>query len=408
MEFTIDFFNIISDFGDEWVIKGLETDVLKKEVYIDLEYGLDKYYDPKTEVEVKIYDHSPQRVWRHLDVWDYKTYVRCSVPRVTCEDGQILTIRYGWSGPHDRHTYSFEIRAIQVLLATKNQTKSAELLGCTFRLINRIMHRSTTRGIERRNLEPNRFGNLSIDEKSFQKGHKYVSVISDPITGCVLDVGEGRDYQSVKEMLTSLLSTDQLKYVKTISMDMWKAYIKAANTLMPEAEIVHDRFHLVKYLNEVIDKVRRREVGGNEILKKSRYALLKNAENRTTKQESLFNEIMNTNLEVTQAFYAKETFKSLFDRHHDDSLIKTNLIAWADEFYRLGIKELQPVILRMLGHIDGVVNAMISSFTNAMAERLNGKIQEIKLSGRGYRKFENFRSAILFFHGKLNLIPLKW
>ena len=62
----------------------------------------------------------------------------------------------------------------------------------------------------------------------------------------------------------------------------------------------------------------------------------------------------------------------------------------------------------MLSHAKGVVNAMISTFTNAMAERLNGKIQEIKLCGRGYRTFKNFRSAILFFHGCLQLYPLKW
>ncbi len=59
----------------------------------------------------------------------------------------------------------------------------------------------------------------------------------------------------------------------------------------------------------------------------------------------------------------------------------------------------------MIKHIDGVVNALISNLNNAMAERLNGKIQELKLIGRGYRRFENFRSAILFFHGGLNLYP---
>ena len=56
-------------------------------------------------------------------------------------------------------------------------------------------------------------------------------------------------------------------------------------------------------------------------------------------------------------------------------------------------------------HIRGVINALTTSFSNAMAERLNGKIQEIKTAGRGYRTFQNFRNAILFFHGGLNLYP---
>ena len=65
------------------------------------------------------------------------------------------------------------------------------------------------------------------------------------------------------------------------------------------------------------------------------------------------------------------------------------------------------VVNMFKNHLIGVTNALINTFTNAMAERLNGKIQEIKIAGRGYRKFENFRSAILFFHGGLNLYPLK-
>jgi transposase len=58
-------------------------------------------------------------------------------------------------------------------------------------------------------------------------------------------------------------------------------------------------------------------------------------------------------------------------------------------------------------HLRGVINAMVETFTNAMAERLNGKIQEVKACGRGYRRFENFRNAILFFNGGLCLYPLK-
>ena len=62
-------------------------------------------------------------------------------------------------------------------------------------------------------------------------------------------------------------------------MDMWKAFMNTAKEILPQASIVHDRFHLVKYLNEAIDKVRRREVKTNEELNTSRYALLKNPEN---------------------------------------------------------------------------------------------------------------------------------
>ncbi len=79
----------------------------------------------------------------------------------------------------------------------------------------------------------------------------------------------------------------------------------------------------------------------------------------------------------------------------------------ASDALRRKIKEVTKVVDMFNNHITGVVNALITNFNNAMAERLNGKIQELKTVGRGYRKFHNFRSPILFFHGGLNLYPLK-
>jgi len=408
MTFTREFFNIISDFGEDWLITKIDSNVLEKEVYITLEYIGEKYYDPMTEEEVTLYDHSPERSWRHLDVWDYRTYIKCKIPRVLCSNGKVKKMNVGWSANNDRHTYSFEIKVIDTLLATKNQTKTSELLNCSFKTVNRIIHRCTDRCISRRDTHEYSFSHLSIDEKSFKKNHKYVTVLSDPILSCVLDVAEGRDYRSTRDMIENLLSQDQMKNVQTISMDMWRAYLKIAKTLLPEAEVVHDRFQLIKYLNEAIDLIRRREIKENEILKNSRYAVLKNEGNRTKKQQEVFETIMAANLEVSKAYFAKESFKSIFDKHNDDTICLENLKAWTSHFFMYDIKELNTVILRMLSHSKGVINAMISSWTNAMAERLNGKIQEIKLSGRGYRTFANFRSAILFFHGKLSLYPLKW
>ena len=125
------------------------------------------------------------------------------------------------------------------LKGTKNQTKTAELLRCpkgSFRsgfserspldrVINRIMHLSCQRGLQRRDMKSASFERLSIDEKSFKKGHQYVSVLSDPASGCVLDVVEGRDKNSCKQLLTNALTDKQRAEVKQVSMDMWKAFM---------------------------------------------------------------------------------------------------------------------------------------------------------------------------------------
>ena len=272
-------------------------------------------------------------------------------------------------------------------------------------LVNRILHRATRRGMERRQRVEEVFENLSVDEKSFQKGHSYVTVLSHPESGRVLEVVEHRTLKACRSLIDTTLTEEQLRQVKTISMDLWQAFIGMAKEKLPQAEIIHDKFHLIKYLNEAIDKVRRREVKEHAELKHSRSALLKNEENLTEKQHLKFEMIRAANYEVSRAWEARENFKELFK---NVSLEASEAIfwEWSEAVKESGIKEVIKVGETFASHLRGVLNAMTSSLSNAMAERLNGKIQLLKSIGRGYRKFENFRSAVLFFYGKLSLFPL--
>ena len=188
-------------------------------------------------------------------------------------------------------------------------------------------------------------------------------------------------------------------------MDMWEWFRVSAEEKLPHAEIVHDKFHLIKYLNEAIDKVRRREVKEHEELKESRYLLLKNEENLSGKQRIKFAEIRAGNYEVSKAWQAREDFKAGFSnaRPEESAEIFAN---WEKSVKESGLAEVIKVAAMFRNHLKGVLNAMTGTTSNAIAERLNGKIQLLKAVGRGYRKFANFRSAILFFYGKLDLSPL--
>jgi len=296
----------------------------------------------------------------------------------------------------------FEHALIDLLHATKNQSKTAEIMRCGFDVVNRVIHISTTRGLSRRNMSELTFNHLSIDEKSFKKGHKYVSVLSHPSSGCILNVEEGRTKESTRNLLNNTLTVDQQQNIKTISMDMWKAYLSVAKEKLPNAKIVHDRFHLIKYLNEAIDKVRRREVVNNEELRNSRYALLKNQENLTEKQRIKFEAIKAGNYMVSKAWEIKENFRAMFNKESKKENGFILFRRWVEDSLHKQIKEVDKVVEMFDRHMDGVINALITSFNNAMAERLNGKIQELKTIGKGYRTFKNFKSAILFFHGGLN------
>jgi transposase len=200
----------------------------------------------------------------------------------------------------------FEHAIIDLLKASKNQTKTAQIMRCGFNVVNRAMHLSTKRVMERRNYTELVSAQLSIDEKAFKNGHNYVTVLSHPGSGCVLDVEEHRTKEACKSLFSKILTETQLGQVTTISMDIrhgaqvWPAYITTAEELLPNAAITHDRFHLIMHGNKAIDQVRRREVKRHDELKNTHYALLKNPENLTEKQRIKFESIIGANYEVSR------------------------------------------------------------------------------------------------------------
>lgn len=400
--FSEQLFDLILNLGEDWKVSKVNANFKIEEVDVFVEYVGKKADNPSTFETCAIYDHAPIRRWRHLDTMQYKTYINCCVPRIKDSTGKVKTIKVPWADEYERHTYLFERLAIDILQSTKNQTKTAQLLRCGFNVINSIMHNSVARGLNRRP-KKHFFEHISIDEKSFKHGHSYVTVASDPLTGIVIEVTENRDYSSCKKVLNAIVKMGDK--VKTVSMDMWKPYMNATKDILPKAEIIHDKFHLVKYMNDAVDKVRKREVKRHEELKNTKYLFLKNPENQTEKQRIKFETISSVNYEVSRAWRVKENFRALFGcKSIKEATIL--LIRWMGNAIQTNITEISKVVETYQTHLRGIVNAMVETFTNAMAERLNGKIQEVKACGRGYRRFDNFRNAILFFHGGLCLYPL--
>ena len=400
--FSERFFELALEFGDSWQVTDVKLNIETEEVDIFIKFIDKKGEYPDLQGLYPIHDKRESRRWRHLDMLQYKTYINCRVPRVKSSSG-IKTIKVPWADDFERHTYLLECLAIDLLKATKSQTGTAKLLQVGFNVINRIIHISVKRGLKRRDTTED-FPNLSIDEKSFRKGHSYVTVLSNPNKGTVIDVVENRTKSAVKDLISSAIH--DVEKVKTITMDMWPAYINTIKENIPNANIIHDRFHLVKYLNDAIDKVRKREVKHNEELKKTKFIWLKNKGNLTEKQSEKFKSIQEGNYEVSRAWLIREDFKCIFGSKSIKDAV--GLFAkWGASVIKSKIKEMLKIAQMFNRHIQGVCNALIYTYSNAMAERLNGKIQEVKSTARGYKTFENFRSAILFFNGGLSLYPQK-
>ena len=178
-----------------------------------------------------------------------------------------------------------------------------------FYLVNRIIHLSVSRGLSIR--EETQLKNLSIDEKSFKKGHQYITVLSNPDTGIIIDLGDGRTKKATKALINEVLTEKQKQQVETVSMDMWKAYMNVVKEELPNSKICHDKFHLVKYLNDAVDKVRRRETRKQEELRSTRYIWLKDHMNLTEKQRIKFDSIDLTNYKTAKAWRIKENFRAI-------------------------------------------------------------------------------------------------
>jgi len=238
METNIRFFEKLLGFPKEWKVTGVQftqTDKENHQVHIYLDYQDEYGFCTRTGERCKVFDNRSERCWEHLDVLQYKTFLYCRLPRVKNSFGEISTIEPPWAENGERHTHLFENKSIRVLSATRNRSQTAGLMKTSEEKITRIMHRGVNRGLERRNLEKPPVKEICIDEKSYGKGHKYISVLSDPRNGRVLDVSKNRDMQSAESLLEKVFSPEQLTQITSACCDMWDAFHGAIkkNALQP-------------------------------------------------------------------------------------------------------------------------------------------------------------------------------
>ena len=246
---TNDFYGQLLGINTPWIIENVELDMDEKRVDISINYS-SKTAHCECGKECKIHDRSNSRTWRHLDTCQMMTYIHCALPRTKCDECKVKTFSAPWSEPHGRFTALFEALVIDWILISRKQTKVAEQMNLTFDEVNGIMNRAVERGLSKR--EEHVIKKLSIDEKSMKKGHDYLTVLSDPQNGIVIDVCESRTEKAVNEMLEMALTPTQRDDVENISMDMWQAFMNSAKKMLPRADIVHDRFHISQYLGKAV------------------------------------------------------------------------------------------------------------------------------------------------------------
>ena len=400
----------ILDLKAPWTVS--KVDVNKRDavvsVWLERPRGSGDLPCPRCAKSCPVHDHR-EREWRHLDTMQFETRLHARVPRVDCPEHGVVQVEVSWAGPRSRFTMLFEASAIDWLMEASVQAVSRRL-SISWDESWTIMRRAVERGLERRQIEDLREG--GVDEKSSQGRHNYVTVVNDLLGSRVLYVADDRKQESLEAFWAMGLTDAQRAGIEAIAMDMWEPYVQATLARIPDAEskIVFDRFHIAKHLNDGVDRVRRAEAKelrarGDDRLVGTKYAWLRAPDNFDAEAWRDFAPLRQSNLKVARAWAIKETAAKLWDYRYVGAA-RTFFRRW---YFWVTHSRLGPMIEKakmIKRRLPNVLTYIKHRITNATSEGLNSKIQWIRYTARGFRNRENFKIAIYFHCGKLDLYPL--
>jgi transposase len=320
----------------------------------------------------------------------------------------VKTVQVPWAQGRSRFTLLFERFAIDVLQATQTVTGAAGLLRTSWDETWHILERAVQRGQARK--QPEVMPLIGIDEKAFAKRHNYVTLIYDLQHSTVEAISDGNDTEAGIACF-SQLSSEQIAGVDAVAMDMSAAYVKAATEAIPDAaaKIVHARFHVMQLATKAVDTVRRGEhrelkADGDNRLAKTKYLWLTNEENLSEKQASRLAAVFHSTLNTGKAWGYKELLRDLWNQP-TAALATVYFKAWYRRVIHTRLAPMKTLARTIKQRLDNVVSFCTYHITNSVAEGMNSKIMSIKRRVGGYRNRENFKTAIYFYCGGLDLYP---
>jgi len=389
-----------------WTVIDVELSLAAGEVkvHVEQETGTQQHC-PHCDATCPGYDKR-QRTWRHLDTCQFKTFLVADVPRIHCPEHGVVTVPVPWAESGSGFTALYEALVLDWLKETTTQAVSRQL-SLSWNAIDGIMQRAVKRGLARRKLDaPKRIG---VDETSFKKGHDYVTVVSEGKR--VLHVTDERKTSSLDHYYDSL-TTEQKAGIESISMDMWPAYMKSTLANIPDAKnkIAFDKFHIVKYLGDAVDAVRKQEhkalmKEGYEDLKGSKYDWLTNLGNLSRKRQCSFKVLRESTLKTARAWAIRTLAMTLWD-YVSRTWAEKRWKQWYAWAIRSRLEPIKKVAKLIKKHLWGILNAILLKANNGGAESVNSRIKAIKIRCRGFRNKARYINAIYFHLGELDLYPL--
>jgi transposase len=342
-----------------------------------------------------------EKQWRHLNFFQYKCYLHMRTPRTKCPKcGEHLYIP-PWGRKNSGFTMLFEL--LMLTLAKEMPVSAiAAIVEENDTKLWRVIRHYVNKAYSAKNFEGVK--QVGIDETSTRKGHNYVTVFADNEQGGVLFATEGKDASTIAAF-TEELSKHQAtpEQITEISMDMSPAFISGAETMLKNANVTFDKFHVIKQLNEALDKVRRDEQKTNPLLKKSRYLWLMNPNNLTVDQQKKMKTLSRENTKTAKVYQMKLTFQDIYRTVDDVTTADMAIKKWLSWAVRSRIEPVKQFAKMIKKHYQGILRYFISRLTAGKSESINSRIQEIKRRAKGFRNINNFICMIYLEAGKLTL-----
>jgi len=281
----------------------------------------------------------------------------------------------------------------------------ALFLAVGWDLVKEIYKGHLSRKLKARKLGEVRY--LAVDEFSIRKGHDYMTVVLDLETGHILHAQEGKDAQALIGFLQSLKR--RKAKIQAIAMDMSSAYRLAVQTVFPELDIVHDPYHVVAMVNRSIDETRRdlaRELSAEnrQVLKGSRFLLLRGLENLSPSSLDRLMALMEVNEPLYAAYLLKEDLRTFWSLPNE-AVGEAFLDSWTYQARSLGLPHFAKLADTLDHHRRGLLAYFRHRISTGPLEGLNNKIKVLKRQAYGFRDMLYFKLRIYFLHESTPAFP---
>ncbi len=341
------------------------------------------------------------RKLRSLPIGRKPVWLMVEVPRIFCSAcGCVRRINLGIAEPKRSYTKAFA-RYVLDLAKVMTLKDVSRFFGIGWDCVKDILKRNLTRRFSSPALHKVRY--LAIDEISVRKGHKYLTLVMDLDTGAVLFVGDGKGAEALNPFWTALRRSRAK--VQAVATDMSPAYISAVSENLPGVPLVFDHFHMVKLMNETLTQIRRglhhelKDVLGKNILKGTRWILLKNPEKLSARHDEAarLQEALKLNEPLALSYYMKEDLRQFWSQL-DKETARNVIDTWVERALSSGIGPL----IRMGNTVAtlkfGILNWYDHPISSGRMEGTNNKIKVMKRMAYGYRDMEFFKLRILAIH----------